>query len=697
MTEKKNSKFQDSEDDIILDRSESFIAIDSVEETVDNDESSFVVSEKPDEYIENLMDVELAQAEAEAEAELKKEAKRKKDKAKAHEKDKKAQEEAHKKHEQDLAREKERLVDQEQARADGKNNLLVDDKSYSITDSQIDFKSSEDIQFDNTFKERPVFVSNPDVNDSKEIKEFSEQVDYDLPQSSPRDEQSSYFYSSATLTNDIAPSVDVQDNKLNDFQDSYNIEPVQKSSTSEFPDNYSERKYKEQRDALYDEQIERQQFDKEQNEAFFERIHQNAYEKQRASEQYQSFGNEGIDYSGNNQHSAYIYNENVVANENIITESAYQAIREDYEKSKAEVRAYKNTAPAEVLEQYRHSSELYFATERRIHEGSLQVKPETEFPLRAKKTEHFEYATGYNYDRDDYKFTQPEPGVFHTTDELRPNNTTSPSVTPDSQDSQAYHYKVNNDNTATDGFVFSSSRQDMARRAQDVLVQIQNDETFEQPKSSSPHISESERGTGIADTRDSTFNSHRLPNNFVGGSGGEDGSGGSGIYNISQERYESLKTKYLNSVKEVASYEGKEIPPSVIKRNEQINKVYSAIKEKVDSGKVNVVSEDNVSPSLHSGRHINNGNNIKNPSNGNSNAILGSQVISELNKHNYSPKSERTGDGHRKPPKTPVQASPLSKYDKLKIYHSRNYLAPVEQGARRTVGALKDALVYGTF
>ena len=51
MAEKKNSNFQDSEDDIVLDRSETFVIADSAEEPVDNDESSNITSEKPDEYI----------------------------------------------------------------------------------------------------------------------------------------------------------------------------------------------------------------------------------------------------------------------------------------------------------------------------------------------------------------------------------------------------------------------------------------------------------------------------------------------------------------------------------------------------------------------------------------------------------------------------------------------------------------------
>lgn len=643
MTEKKNSNFQDSENDIVLDRSETFIATDIVEETVDNDESSNITSEKSDEYIENLMDAELAQAEAEAEEELKKEAKRKKDKVKAREKDKRALEEARKKHEQDMADENERLIVQERASSDSVHRALVDDNTRPITDSQIDFKSSESVQFENTFKEGPAYISNPDVNDGKEIKEFSEQVNYDLPQTSPRDELSSYSYPSATPTNDAVPPTEIKDNISNNVQGSHNGEHTQNPVVSEFPDVYSERKHKERLDTLYDERQEQQKLEREQNEAFFERVQQNTYEKQRASEQYQSFGSEGIDYSGNNDHSAYVR----VGEETVIAEPVYQSIREDYEKSKAKFKSYGSHVPEAVMEQYRQASELYFSTERRIHEGSLLVKPETEAPLHARKPEQFDSAPDYN-NQADSNFIK--------------SKTTSYSPEP-----QNFHNNEDNTMPSTHIPGFNSSYQNMARRAHEVMIHAKMDETSEQSKGSFPHVSTGER-----------------VNNNVG----------SGAYFISQERYESLKTKYKASVDEIASYEGKNIPASVLRRSEQINKVYSAIKEKVDNGSVNIVSEGGVSPTSHSGRHINNGDNIKQSPNRNPNVVLGSQVISETNKHNYSAKSERTGDGHRKPPKTPFQASPLSKYDKLKIYHSRNYLAPFERGTRRAVGALGSAVAY---
>lgn len=577
MTEKKNSNFQDSDDDIVLDRSETFVATESDGEPVDNDESSFMASEKPVEYIENLMEAELTRAEAEAEAELKKEAKRKKDRAKAREKDKKAMEEANKKHEQDLAREKERLINQERTRSE-----------------------------------------------SHQFEPLSEPVHFTTP------------------TNDFAPSVDNENNTPNDIQGSYNSERAQNLSSSEFPNEYSERKYKERRDALHEEILEQQKFEKEQTETFFEKIQQNAYERQRASEQYQSFGNEGIDYSGNDRHSAYIR----VGEETVITEPVYQSIREDYEKSKAEFKSYGSHVPESVMEQYRLSSELYFSTERRIHEGSLLVKPETDVLLDTRKTDGTEFTAGYNY--------------------VRVDNTSTPFVAPDPQENQNYHYNENSDTTSSNSFVFCSSRQDMSRRAYEVLAQVQSNETYEQPKNNFPCISKNE---GVS--------AH-----FV-----------SEVYQLSQERYDSLKTKYKASMAEIDSYEGRDIPVSVLRRNEQINKVYSAIKEKVESGEVAVVGVG-ADATSHPGGHIKNGNSIKPASNRNPNVVLGSQVISEINRHNYSAKNVRTGDGHRKPPKTPLQSSPLSKYDKLKIYHSRNYFVPFERGTRGAVGALGCAVVY---
>lgn len=765
MTEKKNNNLPNSEDEIVLERKNDLVSLESVDDVADSDELSFTSSAKPDEYIENLMDAELAQAEAEAEAELKKEAKRKKDKAKAREKDKRAQEEANKKHEQDLAREKERLAESDRTRFVGDNRMLANENPQSIDDNQYDRKPSEDARFEKTSKETsfsiPAF-DDPSNNVPTNNGEFS-----DVSQQSHRVEASSDAVHLTTPTNDIVPSGDIQDNTSNDIQGSYNGEHTQNPSTSAFPNEYLERKHKEKRDALYEEQLERQKLEKEQNEAFLEKIHQNAYEKQRASEQYQSFGNEGIDYSGENRHNSYVYSEDVIAKESVITEPIYQAIRDNYEKSKAEFKSYGGHVPEAVMEQYRHNSELYFSTERRIHEGSLFVKPEKEVPLPTRKTEQFDFAEEHHYVRDDNKVTQPVTASTYTREELRYNDTSSPSVTTTPQEPQKSHYTENN-SPASKPFVFSSSHQDMARRAQEVLAQTKNNETYEQPKGSSHHFSTNERASDNTDSRvyhisQERYNSlktkykasmaeidsyegkdippsvlrrneqinklytsvenkisqgtvsvvpntsyprdSRQPKNDFGtkdnvnrtgrsSSEGTNPAFSSTVYNITKERYESLKKKHLDSVKEMASYEGRNIPPSVLRRNEQINKVYSAIKEKVDSGKVNIVSEGGVGLSTHSGRHVNNGNNIKQASNRNPNVILGSQIISEINKHNYSAKSDRTGDGHRKPPKTPFQASPLSKYDKLKIYHSRNYLAPFERGTRRAVGALSSTFVY---
>lgn len=76
------------------------------------------------------------------------------------------------------------------------------------------------------------------------------------------------------------------------------------------------------------------------------------------------------------------------------------------------------------------------------------------------------------------------------------------------------------------------------------------------------------------------------------------------------------------------------------------------------------------------------------------NNIVGSQVFSETNKNNYSFKQTRTGDGHSKPASTPFQGSPLSKYDKLKIYHSHDYLEPATRATQHILGATVSALAY---
>lgn len=212
-----------------------------------------------------------------------------------------------------------------------------------------------------------------------------------------------------------------------------------------------------------------------------------------------------------------------------------------------------------------------------------------------------------------------------------------------------------------------NSYQDMARRALRVFEEAQSESSSGRMPHTQNHASSS--SVQSRDSVDAT------------------------VHYVTKERYDSLKAKYTASARELSS-RGVTVPDSVLERHEKIKRLYESMNNKIASGTVKIVSSSNSDRASHPSNLAYHTHNTNNSSNRVPNVVPGSQMFSEMNKHNYSFKNTRTGDGHSKPVGTPFQASPLSKYDKLKIYHSHNYLEPAERAAQHILGASLSALAY---
>lgn len=561
MAENKNNKLHNSDDEPVLERN-NFEAPDSNVEDVDVD--SFEPLEKPDEFIEDLTDVELAQVEAELEAEAQKEAKRKADKLKAREKARKAFEEARLKHERDMAAENRRIEE---------------------------LRSSESYPRTNLSYEDTTFPSN------------------------------SYAYS----------------------------EPYKMSTPSE---------------------------------------------------------GATVSYIDNNYETSP---SSVAARDvdNFITNTEYQSIRDNYEASKAAFRSYGDNVPEDIVNKHREISELYFSTERRVQEGSLSVIDQTQAvspqnQFTSQDAPSVREDTGHNTPfASDYERSESDRGGYSHRESSTPTYNSNSGLTQD--------YQIENSErqirTHTEPNAFY---EDMARRASVVQEQVRANASFlssesdykKEPTSHHSSMSDSpERNQHTERANNSTTDTPRASTGEAtrGGSSSEQTSSPE-VFSpkvISQARYDALRDKYFASVSEIASFGGKDIPEPILKRNEQISRLYEAINDKVSNGTVVVSntassSNRNFSERFYSSpkNQSNNQNLSKQP------GALGSQVFTEINKDNFSPRRTRTGDGHVNSAKTPFEAKSISKYSELKIHHAHAYSQPFEFVGRNTAGALSRAILF---
>lgn len=344
-----------------------------------------------------------------------------------------------------------------------------------------------------------------------------------------------------------------------------------------------------------------------------------------------------------------------------ILETDYIALRKNYENSKNLFKSSGENIPEAVILKYKEDSERFFEIQRKIDQGELTVYQPPQTNPSVNLVQNVEYDNSHYRvpesdshhsnvykpsDIKDNNYHDSSVGVIPKDEHVKSHYNSNPAVTHHPEEHVQNSKLISRENGAYSKHSnFNAFEQNMARYANAVYSQ----------------------------TRDVSPASSSVP----GSSSSEPV-----IHNITRARYESLKEKHTVYNDAIASYGEKKIPKETLHKAEQINKIYSAIQSKIDNGNVKVVS-DSVVDKQNSQR-----------GRGDTSAVttgpsaLGTQVFNDRSKDNFSIAGKRVGDRHIKPVGTPFQGSPISKYDKLKLYHALELGSPLETATRRTFRAV---------
>lgn len=414
-----------------------------------------------------------------------------------------------------------------------------------------------------------------------------------------------------------------------------------------YPNAYSEaeRRRREAADEVLEEQ---RRVENERTEALFERFSREARERQQQSENYNSFGSHGIDYSGNQQHSAYAKTDEsaVVAS---IDQATYAQLRENYEHSREHFRSYGDGVPDAITVQYQEAADRFFSVQRKIDQGMLVV---SSAPAQ----------------------TIPSPSVTNSSESL------SPIPTAKQFSNSGYRSNLENPQPYQGSSFMNPFLQVAAKQAAAVqfAAGTQSGSVFSRVDTSSGAPASVETGNHH---RSSSF--QQEPNTpppapTVASCG------------VSQARFENLQRMQAEAQRVVDSYEGKNVPAAVSAKAEKLNRIIASIQNKMENP---APAGDNASQVKSQDVKTPSGGKSSGASSGDPSFAQGTQVFSDRSKVNYGAGAKRTGDSHIKPVGTPVQASPISKYDRLKIYNAHNFAKPFEVAGSRTLRAVGGAII----
>lgn len=689
----------DNDDGIVLDRDFENSNISEATD-VDPDGSTYTAPEKSDVYFENLEEEILAQAEMEAEAELALVEKRKKDKKRAREKDKRAFRAAHEKHEQDIAEENQRrAMKEELSYRDSENNQKAQTAPDSTTDAPVSTTPQQSDLYDSS--------SNQLDSLQNSITPLSEVSDspYSDESAAPEFTNEPYGGENPRLNNaSVKP---------------YEPAPAHESQDRQgYPSAFTEAE-KHRKELVENVLVEQQKKQDLQNEALLEKLNQDAIARQICAENYKSFGNEGIDYSGNNQHSAYLLAPEGAAIP-VIDEGKYNTLRTDYENSRMLFKSFGDHVPDSVSAQYQEATDNFFAVQRQIDQGLLIVAkvPENPIPVSLPSLSTYSGSEtplgGLDHPLRDKRIVQPSS----TSTSLSPAGADAPERVSVPSDPPALRYS-NFPSTFVNGVHFTDqvmlqyakTTYDRARNLPDELPDCSNSNNGYLPfKNVSPANSEvllpikPDGATllpGVQENRN-VLHDVRFPHNIRFGSekadtlSPRDSAGNAGeaaaatVNTISRARYDALQAKYVASQKEVASFHGQKVPQAVSEKAEKINRLQASIQGKINNGSLIVVNDVNHSRSQSgsdpapskSRTQMKGANSVGTAPNARSFA-QGSQAFYHTSPMNYGSDTRYGKDRRKRPPDTPFHKSPIGNYDKLKIYHTANLTKPIEVATSR--------------
>lgn len=409
------------------------------------------------------------------------------------------------------------------------------------------------------------------------------------------------------------------------------------------PNSYAAAQDREhERRKAYYEEVHQDKLAQQQakSDEVVQNLQQAGFAREKKSENYKSFGSEGIDFSGKNQHSALVRDGGVDEKASTISDSAYKSLRLNFEQSRAVFRSYEELVPEHITEQYKAASDRFFSVRRRIDSGDLTVVSTSELLQNTdlgtnpyRPAEEIKQ-TGGVYERDIDRQTREAAAhsvppmhmgyIGHnaspTVEQRRISNDALSPRKPYGMATEHYANPVNAEPRAIVGQEYGSSvvaapHSDrvggVGSTVKDVVspphAQHADFSTvvpgqagyssvplasgkYELPAkerdTSGPKAvpsygyREAERGPGQSlDDGQRMFGMRQvIPVEFAQHS----------VTTITQAQYAQMQNRYEASKKEIAGYQGAHVPPEVLKRAAHAERRYQATRAKIECGDLRV-------------------------------------------------------------------------------------------------------------
>lgn len=162
----------------------------------------------------------------------------------------------------------------------------------------------------------------------------------------------------------------------------------------------------------HDERFEAEQnYRREQAHQFQDNLQAEALRRQQQSENYKSFGSSGIDFSGHEDHTAYLNSNSKTGGATrqfnteqprTISSDELERITHEHQTARQNFRNFGEAIPESVAMKYKEASERYYTLQRQIEEGLITVKqnpsdsgaPKTHSPSYPKNNNSFSPSVG---------------------------------------------------------------------------------------------------------------------------------------------------------------------------------------------------------------------------------------------------------------------------------------------------------------